>query len=105
MQGFRGFQLKQDADVGPNGDNTAANGLNLFCAPNNTVYSADNSGPRGNWSEPVFCPNETVICGIRVQIEPKQGIGVDDTSLNNVDFKCCHPFKNQVKIIKQFYHF
>lgn len=95
-RGFRGFQLKQEPDQGSNSDNTAANGLKMFCG-DNMELTTKNNGAWGNWSESVFCPNETVICGLRVQIELNQGPNVDDSTLNNVDFKCCSQIKAKVK--------
>lgn len=94
-QGFIGFQMNQQEDQ-RGMDNTAANGLKMFCS-NGTERVPNNNALFGSWTDPVMCPNQTVICGLRVQTQPPQGSGVDDTSLNNVDFNCCHPSTEQVR--------
>ena len=43
---------------------------------------------KGTWSDWIYCSQNYFICGLNTQIEPSQG-GGDDTSLNNIDFKCC----------------
>lgn len=53
-----------------------------------TNATATNDGQWGFWYPAVFCPEKSVICGIRVQMESYE-IGKDNTALNNVDFKCC----------------
>ena len=82
-----GFQLKQQRWIGTKQDETAANALRLICQ-DNSIIMADNDGKWGNWSGETKCPRNHALCGLSVQIEPNQGAG-DDTSLNNVDFKCC----------------
>ena len=43
---------------------------------------------KGDWSEWIYCPIRTYICGVQTQIEPNQGNN-DDTALNNIRFFCC----------------
>lgn len=85
-----GFQIKQESAQGHRADDTGANGVQMICL-DGTVLSAGNDAPWGEWSEKHFCPENTAVCGLRVQIEAQQGSEGDDTALNNVDFKCCPP--------------
>lgn len=93
-QGFIGFQLKVEGDQGSN-DDTSANGLKVFCQNDSISLTPENTASWGQWTEAIFCPNETIICGLRVQIQPNQGGNNDNTALNNVDFRCC-PFSKKV---------
>lgn len=72
-------------------DNTAANGINMFCQGDFNALVPTIEGIYGNWSKPIFCDYDKKICGISVQFHDFQGKGVylDDTALNNVKFKCC----------------
>ena len=84
-QGVNSFQLRQQKSI--QGDNTAANGLKLFCEDGSEL-SPGNDGQLGDWSEKISCPENFLICGLRVQIELPQS-NQDNTALNNVDFNCC----------------
>lgn len=49
----------------------------------------NNDGQWGSWSEPRFCPPNEYVCGLRQKVEPNQGGGGDDTSMNAIAFFCC----------------
>lgn len=74
-------------------DNTAANGIKMFCQGQSEPLVPSLEGIWGNWSRSIFCEDGKLICGISVQFQENQGKGVflDDTGLNNVKFKCCKP--------------
>lgn len=41
----------------------------------------------GEWSEPQWCPSGA-LSSFQLRVEPYQGIFVDDTSANNIRFRC-----------------
>ncbi|XP_021950187.1 vitelline membrane outer layer protein 1 isoform X2 [Folsomia candida] len=82
-----GFQIRSEAFEERN-DNTAANNLRIYCS--GTKGYLEGAGLQwGNWSNIQLCPWKSVICGLRTQVQSPQGHNSDDTSLNNVDMKCC----------------
>jgi hypothetical protein len=91
------------------GDDTALNAVVAKCAPpsNTDADVARNAGTttlepshQTSWgvsvaeegtfssSGRVGCPQGTAVCGIKTQLEPKQGSS-DDTALNGAAFYCC----------------
>jgi hypothetical protein len=77
--------MKSEPDQG-NGDDTAANGVKLYCS--SRELSNHHEAPWGRWGNLIRCPDSTYICGLKTQVEGSQGKG-DDTALNNVIFYCC----------------
>lgn len=69
------------------GDDTAANRLIAKCK-DGTWKHPDAYTSWGTWRDPVSCPENTAICGIRTRVESSRGNG-DDTSLNGVELACC----------------
>ena len=47
-----------------------------------------NAGGWGDWSDPLYCPAQHYVCGLRQRVEKRQGKG-DDTAMNAVEFYCC----------------
>ena len=76
---------KQPGDT----DDTAGNSLNMKCTDDEIREGV--GGPQGRWSEWVFCPPNTAICGIKTKVEPyKLELSRDNTALNKVTFYCCN---------------
>nr|XP_027232849.1 vitelline membrane outer layer protein 1 homolog [Penaeus vannamei] len=89
LGGFlRGYDLKSHADVGAIGDNTAANGLMMWCTGEETPMEAPGN-KWGEWLGPSYCKEGYVICGIMTRVQSNQGTFGDDTALNDVKFLCC----------------
>lgn len=94
--GLAGFELRQEESKGGGlKDDTAANDIHFFCESGIMIATSlgKNMPNWGKWSERKYCPDNYLICGLRVQIEKPQGGGLgnnDDTALNNVDFECCY---------------
>ncbi|ROT62948.1 putative vitelline membrane outer layer protein 1-like isoform X2, partial [Penaeus vannamei] len=76
------------ADVGAIGDNTAANGLMMWCTGEETPMEAPGN-KWGEWLGPSYCKEGYVICGIMTRVQSNQGTFGDDTALNDVKFLCC----------------
>jgi len=49
---------------------------------------------RGNWTGKNSCPPKSLVCGVRIQSEPFEDMGVldlsqhDNTAINNVEVRC-----------------
>ncbi|XP_066501296.1 vitelline membrane outer layer protein 1 homolog [Hoplias malabaricus] len=85
-----GFSLR----VEPNqyaGDDTALNGIRLFCSQNGDrsfLYTVEShTGHFGEWTDPQWCPSG-VLTSFQLRVEPHQGFFGDDTAANNVKFRC-----------------
>ncbi|CAC5419012.1 Vitelline membrane outer layer protein 1,Vitelline membrane outer layer protein 1 homolog [Mytilus coruscus] len=74
------------------GDKTAANYVRFKCREigsdtlGTVLGGSGKWGSYGAWSG--YCTVGSAICGLKVKMEPEQGI-IDDTSLNDVIFYCC----------------
>ncbi|KAM4600348.1 vitelline membrane outer layer protein 1 homolog [Polymixia lowei] len=72
-------------------DDTALNGIRLICAKEEDrsfLYSIEShTGYYGDWSQPQFCPRG-VLTSFQLRVEPHQGLFGDDTSANNIKFRC-----------------
>ena len=66
-------------------DDSAANGLKFECT-DGQVLSPGN-GFWGSWSAMKTCPQGDVVYGLKISVEPEQGVG-DDSALNRVKFLC-----------------
>ncbi|XP_062841821.1 vitelline membrane outer layer protein 1-like [Trichomycterus rosablanca] len=85
-----GFSLR----VEPNqygGDDTALNGIRLYCVQNEDrrfLYTVEShTGHFGDWTDPQWCPSGT-LSSFQLRVEPHQGIFGDDTTANNIRFRC-----------------
>ena len=87
--GYKGSDFKIESKQGE-GDDTAANGLKLFCASGGS-HVTSNMGPWGSWQGRQYCHNGQRICGIKTRVERVLGNGnkEDDTALNGVYLRCC----------------
>ena len=84
--GFTGAKVKVEDRQG-SGDDTATNCIELYCSSSGTWMYGGCTG-WGRWHGPQWCGRGKKICAVNTRLEWKQGRG-DDTSLNNVEFKCC----------------
>ncbi|XP_006262442.1 vitelline membrane outer layer protein 1 homolog [Alligator mississippiensis] len=85
-----GFSIKVE-EYGGADDDTALNGIRLYCInPNNTdstVYSIESdSGKFGQWSIITWCPRGFLV-SFQLKVETPQGI-IDDTAANGIKFRC-----------------
>ncbi|XP_066450115.1 vitelline membrane outer layer protein 1 homolog [Eleutherodactylus coqui] len=85
----RGFSLKMQQPV-ILGDDTAVDGIKLYCAkckpPHDVTIITSAVAPWGNWTEPRWCKyGRPYKFEMRVE---KDGDSKDDTSVNNIKFKC-----------------
>ncbi|KAK2850888.1 hypothetical protein Q5P01_007164 [Channa striata] len=86
-----GFSLKVEDSQG-GGDDTALNGIRLYCVdPNNNVngdYATVESsvGRWGEWTPVKWCVSQ-FLASFMLRVEPLQGWG-DDTGANNIKFNC-----------------
>ncbi|KAI5611947.1 vitelline membrane outer layer protein 1 [Silurus asotus] len=85
-----GFSLRVEPNQYGN-DDTALNGIRLFCVQNNDrrfVYSVEShTGHFGEWTDPQWCPTGT-LSSFQLRVEPHLGIFGDDTTANNIRFRC-----------------
>ncbi|VDI40301.1 Hypothetical predicted protein [Mytilus galloprovincialis] len=76
-----------------NGDNTAANYVRFKCRNINSAGSGTTLGTSGLWGDygawSEYCAVGSAICGLKVRIQLPQGVIIDDTALNDVQFFCC----------------
>lgn len=82
------FQLNTEPKL-TIGDDTALNGIRLFCgdAKNpDTAVITSSMGPFGEWGK-VFSCSQGTLYGFQMRVEPFQGSG-DDTASNNIRFFC-----------------
>ncbi|XP_064079441.1 vitelline membrane outer layer protein 1-like [Macrobrachium nipponense] len=83
-----GYDLKVHQDAGALGDNTAANGLKMWCSGDTEPLEA----PGNHWGHYIgksACRPGMVICGLMTRVQEEQGALSDDTALNDVKFLCC----------------
>uniref|UniRef100_A0A8C5MBE6 Vitelline membrane outer layer protein 1 homolog n=1 Tax=Leptobrachium leishanense TaxID=445787 RepID=A0A8C5MBE6_9ANUR len=82
------FSLKVEREQG-NGDDTALNGISLYCVNTNfqVVKTITSSvGQWGDWKPVQWCPSG-YLQAFCLRVEGSQGRG-DDTAANNIKFKC-----------------
>eukprot|EP00112_Aurelia_sp_Birch-Aquarium-sp1_P022331 Seg626.10 transcript_id=Seg626.10/GoldUCD/mRNA.D3Y31 product="Vitelline membrane outer layer protein 1" protein_id=Seg626.10/GoldUCD/D3Y31 len=81
-----GFVLRAQKYVGSKkkDDDTGANAVCILC---NGEYECSKKGSWGKWSDPFKCHKGSFLYGWRQNVEPWKS-GRDDTSLNNVEYKC-----------------
>ncbi|XP_069805604.1 vitelline membrane outer layer protein 1-like [Dendropsophus ebraccatus] len=84
----RGFSLKVERPI--DGDDTALNGIQLYCAPPGSRDVGDTItstvGDWGDWTSISWCPSGHLI-SFALKVEPRQGKG-DDTAANNIMMQC-----------------
>ena len=81
-----GFSIRaQKEGGGAFYDDTGANAVCIKC---DTTNVCSKKSPWGTWSGPHNCPENSYLSGWRQNVEEKQGWATDDTSLNNVEYKC-----------------
>uniref|UniRef100_A0A3B5AFG4 Vitelline membrane outer layer 1 homolog n=2 Tax=Stegastes partitus TaxID=144197 RepID=A0A3B5AFG4_9TELE len=72
-------------------DDTALNGIRLVCAKaedRSFLYTVEShTGYFGDWSQPQYCPSG-VLTSFQIRVEPHQGLFGDDTTVNNIKFRC-----------------
>ncbi|MBN3298062.1 vitelline membrane outer layer protein 1-like [Amia ocellicauda] len=72
-------------------DDTALNGIRLFCSKpsdRSVLYTTEsNIGLFGEWTQTLWCPNG-VLKSFQLRVEPHKGHFGDDTSANNIKFRC-----------------
>lgn len=88
-----GFRMKFEPHQGRNGDDTAANGVELVCRDTSTwtrtALIRSSEGPWGNWSGYFNCGHGSFVFGFQTRVEPYQGSGEnDDTALNGAIMHC-----------------
>ncbi|XP_053164380.1 vitelline membrane outer layer protein 1-like [Hemicordylus capensis] len=81
----RGFALKVQAHQGIWHDDTALNGIRLYCSNGKVIESK--TGRWGEWTEAKYCP-KGYIFAFTLRVDPPQGPVADDTSASNVRFAC-----------------
>ncbi|EDM78031.1 VOMI family protein [Plesiocystis pacifica SIR-1] len=86
-----GYRLRSESYQGLDGDDTALNDIELYCAaPNSTTYKRIWSAYMtwGTFSDPVYCTGgNNPVVAFDIRIEPAQGI-FDDSAANDVDLYC-----------------
>ncbi|XP_030645793.1 vitelline membrane outer layer protein 1 [Chanos chanos] len=83
-----GFSLKVE-QFQAQGDDTAVNGIRLYCSRQGRSHWShieSKSGPWGEWTSVQFCPFG-LLKSFQLRVEPHQGDG-DDTAVNNIRFQC-----------------
>ncbi|XP_063050532.1 vitelline membrane outer layer protein 1 homolog [Engraulis encrasicolus] len=82
-----GFSLKVEKKLGPNGDDTALNGIMLHCTG---LTSATISSEMcwGDWTHAQYCPSGSRLMSFQLRVERHLGGNGDDTAANNVRFFC-----------------
>ncbi|XP_028818387.1 vitelline membrane outer layer protein 1-like [Denticeps clupeoides] len=81
----RGFSVKVERAQG-GGDDTALNGVRLYCSGRPQVYVESTVAPWGHWTSDKICSSGK-LTAFQLRVEAKQGDG-DDTAANNVRFRC-----------------
>ena len=88
----KGYTMKVEGDRGTNRDDTAVNGIKLYCADKNgnqTGKVTSSVSKWGSWREGVFCSKKgSFLISSAQKLEKSQGSKRDDTATNSVRFKC-----------------
>ena len=66
-------------------DNTGGNAVCLRCGDEDVCSKM---AVFGEWSEAQLCPEGSYLSGWRQNVQPAQGSSVDDTGLDNVEYRC-----------------
>jgi len=84
-----GFMLRVVEDETALVDDTATNNLRILCFGSTTGYMELDGENWGQWTNPRACSPLEYICGLQTQVQDNQGVGGDDTALNNIKVECC----------------
>jgi len=68
-------------------DKTAGNNIDVTCDNGQILYG--DGLYWGDWSGWVYCPADTVVCGLQTRVQPYGGTLIDDTGLNEIILDCC----------------
>lgn len=85
-----GYSMKVEASRGPDGDDTAVNGIKLYCTNvkgTRTSNITSKVGPWGTWREGTNCPVSSFIQSVAMKYE-KHATDIDDTGTTSIRFKC-----------------
>lgn len=88
----KGFRLKVEEKQGDLEDDTAMNGVRLYCAAidkplNLSVRVSSYVAPWGKWKVLIECYGGNLMTGIQMRVEPPKGLE-DDTAANNMNMIC-----------------
>ncbi|KAK7143005.1 hypothetical protein R3I93_014229 [Phoxinus phoxinus] len=82
-----GFSVKVER---PGGDDTALNGISIYCVDRSRIVQSTQSSGIGNWGQWTsmvqWCPSG-YLTSFQLRVESCQRDG-DDTAANNIRFKC-----------------
>ncbi|XP_053165856.1 vitelline membrane outer layer protein 1-like [Hemicordylus capensis] len=81
----RGFALKVQERQGILRDDTALNGIRLYCTNGEVIESK--TGPWGEWTEAKYCPKRNLI-SFTLRVDKRRGFGHDNKAAVNVRFIC-----------------
>jgi len=98
VYGYKMKSEKKQKEIRPDGDDTAMNGIQLWCYKGDgsgsvNDYLKSSEGPWGDWFSSKKCPTGKPITGFQVQYQKQQGKG-DDTALNKVRMYCGNTNEN-----------
>ena len=83
-----GMHLKSEGNQGGNGDDTALNGVKLFCSSPYERWFTNITSAEGNWGSYITGTHcDSYVTGFDMLIEGDQGNG-DDTAANSVRLYC-----------------
>uniref|UniRef100_A0A667WLD1 Vitelline membrane outer layer 1 homolog n=1 Tax=Myripristis murdjan TaxID=586833 RepID=A0A667WLD1_9TELE len=83
-----GFSVRVKIQThGPNVDDTALNGIRLFCSKDDSRDFIISNPHLGSFLTPQYCPTG-VLTSFQLCVEPYQGPSGDDTAANNIKFRC-----------------
>ncbi|NXA56288.1 VMO1 protein, partial [Nothocercus julius] len=88
-----GVSFKVEPPQGAAGDDTALNGVRLFCSPpaaGGTSSAVESqSGRWGRWSEPHWCPHRGHLVGFALRVQaPQHRLLSDEVAATNARFTC-----------------
>lgn len=83
-----GYSMKVESHRGKKSrqDDTAVNGIKLYCSDSKKSSVTSSVGPWGNWREGKSC-NGSFLKSAAMSFEPHEA-DIDDTATNSVRFKC-----------------
>jgi hypothetical protein len=85
-----GYTMRVEHSLGSEGDDTAVNGIKLYCVNQSTgkrvAVITSHVGPWGSWREGASC-EKGVLNSSAQSFEPHRD-DIDDTATNSVRFKC-----------------
>ncbi|XP_061446232.1 vitelline membrane outer layer protein 1 homolog [Rhineura floridana] len=89
-----GFSLKVESYQGEMKDDTALNGIRLFCTrgghgdKREAHIVESQSGPWGHWLQPIWCPEGTYLVRFSLRVEQNRPGIQDVMGATNVRFAC-----------------